>query len=223
MKIFWTILLNTVLISMVVFANPAEPQQSDPVKTIKEMVNIISTNMVADRDLKEAASKDKKLFEGYRNKNQGFYKQLSQFMDFEKLGSDSMTKKWKDQYWKRSSNKKKFLETLQALIEEIVYPRGKEFFDKVTVNYDQPKLSQDGKQADVICTIHVKENKQVQLQYRLVLQGSMWKIYDVNLEGEWWTESFKSQFNHIITTKSYDELILAMEKKLQNHLSWRAS
>ena len=59
-------------------------------------------------------------------------------------------------------------------------------------------------------------DKEVELLYRLIRRGTQWKIFDVNIEGEWWTDSFKNQFNHIITTKSYDELISAMKKKLGN-------
>ena len=41
-----------------------------------------------------------------------------------------------------------------------------------------------------------------------------WMVYDVGVEGERWVEGFRSQFNDVITKKSYKELIKMMKKKL---------
>src|SRR3989338_975449 len=203
-------------LSVLFFVYTANTEQSDPAKTISELVSLISKNMVSDTKMKDVASKDKKIFEEYRTANQKFHKKIAEFIDFEKLGTDSMHKKWQDKYWSISSGeKKKFLALLQTLIEEIVYPRGKDFFENVKIVYHKPKYSSDQKQVDLRCTVHV-EKKEVELLYRLIRRGTQWKIFDVNIEGEWWTDSFKNKFNHIITTKSYDELISAMKKKLGN-------
>lgn len=205
-----------VFLSVIMCVYAAHTEQNDPVKTVSDLVALISKNIASDSKMKEVATSDKVAFQEYRKTNQQFYKSLSQFMDFEKLGTDSMPKKWQEKYWLiRPGEKKKFLELLQTLIEEIVYPRGKDFFEKVKITYQKPIYSSDQKQVDLSCIIHV-DKKEVNLQYRLIRRGTQWKIFDVNIEGEWWTESFKNQFNHIITTKSYEELISAMKKKLEN-------
>ncbi|MBI3019252.1 MAG: ABC transporter substrate-binding protein [Deltaproteobacteria bacterium] len=191
-------------------------EEKNPVQTIEALVSVISQNIVADQQMKEAVSKDKVLFQEYRKTNQKFHEQIAQFIDFERLGTDSMPKKWRDQYWiVKASEKKKFLELLQELVEGIVYPRAREFFKDVHFMYKKPTSLEEGKRADVLCKVRVKD-KVIHLRYRLIKRGSQWKIYDVNLEGEWWTDSLKSQFNHVITTKSYDELIALMRKKLRN-------
>ncbi len=197
---------------------PVFAEEKDPVQTIKALVSVLSTHIVADSQMKEAVSvsKDKALFQEHRKSNQKFHVQIAQFIDFEKLGFDSMPKKWRDKYWVvKASEKKKFLELLQELVEGIVYPRAKEFFKDVKLSYKKPTYTDGGKYADVVCVVHVKD-KTATLRYRLVQQKDQWKIYDVNLEGEWWTDSLKSQFNHVITTKSYNELISLMQKKLKN-------
>lgn len=197
-----------------VFQSQLSSASDNPTQTIKNMVELISKNMVSDETMRGVASLDKKMYEEYRNTNKQFHRDVSRFIDFETLGSYSMPKKWKKKYWS-GSEKKKFLSLLQELIEEIVYPKGKDFFSEVKSEYSKPSYSEDGKTASVFCTVPVK-NKKAEIQYKLIKKGGTWKIYDVNLEGEWWTDSFKSQFNHIITTKSYPDLIQAMQKKLNN-------
>jgi len=198
----------------------AMAEEKNPIQTIKDLVSLISTHIVADSQMKEAVSKDKALFQKHRKTNQKFHDQLAQFIDFEKLGTDSMPKKWRNKYWVvKTSEKGKFLDLLQELVEGIVYPRAKEFFKDVRFTYKKPTYLEESqekaKRADVLCKIGVKD-KIVNLRYRLIQRGGQWKIYDVNLEGEWWTDSLKSQFNHVITTKSYEELIALMQKKLKN-------
>ncbi|MBI3016786.1 MAG: ABC transporter substrate-binding protein [Deltaproteobacteria bacterium] len=195
-------------------------EDKGPTQTIEALVSVISKNIVADQQMKDAVSQDKALFQEYRKTNQKFHEQIAQFIDFEKLGTDSMPKKWRDKYWVvKASERKKFLELLQELVQGIVYPRAREFFKDVKFTYKKPTFLEGGqekaKRADVLCKVRVKD-QEVNLRYRLIRRGNQWKIYDVNLEGEWWTDSLKSQFNHVITTKSYDELISLMQKKLKN-------
>ena len=194
----------------------ARAEEKDPIQTIKDLVSVISTHVVADSQMKEASSHDKALFQEHRKTNQKAHDQIAEFIDFEKLGMDSMHKKWRDKYWVvKASEKKKFLELLKELVEGIVYPRAKEFFKNVKFTYKNPIYGEEERRADVLCKVRVKD-KTINLRYRLVKRGSRWKIYDVNLEGEWWTDSLKSQFNHVITTKSYGELISLIQKKLKN-------
>ena len=116
-------------LSVLFFVYTANTEQSDPAKTISELVSLISKNMVSDTKMKDVASKDKKIFEEYRTANQKFHKKIAEFIDFEKLGTDSMPKKWRDKYWVvKASERKKFLGLLQELVQGIVYPRAREFF-----------------------------------------------------------------------------------------------
>ena len=89
----------------------ARAEEKDPIQTIKDLVSVISTHVVADSQMKEASSHDKALFQEHRKTNQKAHDQIAEFIDFEKLGMDSMPKKWRDKYWVvKASEKKKFLE-----------------------------------------------------------------------------------------------------------------
>ncbi len=217
--------LKIVLFSMITmgvwispgFTGSSQSSQMNPVQSIETLVQKIKMGIMAEEKLRAPSSTDKSLYTQYREDNMKIHGELSQYIDFERLGIKSMPKKWQDKYWKWGG-KKKYLSLLQDLIEEIVYPRAREFFEDVNVKYQKPVISSDGRTASVKCRVAIKnkKGKYIDVQYRMVQKNNQWKIFDVQLEGEWWTDSFESQFNHIITTKSYDELIRLMQKKLKN-------
>lgn len=63
--------------------------------------------------------------------------------------------------------------------------------------------------------VYVKsEDISVKLDYKLRKKGGEWKIYDVILDGASLVDNYKYQFDRIITTHNYAELINRMQKKL---------
>lgn len=54
---------------------------------------------------------------------------------------------------------------------------------------------------------------EVPLEYRLSKVGDRWQIYDVLVEGVSLVNNYRSQFQRIITTSSYDELIARMKTR----------
>lgn len=202
------------------FVYTAHTQKIDPVETMEELEAEISKNIVGDTKMKEGIQGGNiGPFQKYREANGRFHRQISNKIDFDKLSAISMPSKWRQKYWRgKQSDYKLFIGLLQDLIEEIVYPRAKDFFDKNEIKYLPPRYLDNENIAEVPTFVILKDkpDTKVDLKFRLVKKGSVWKICDINLEGEWWTDNFKGQFNHIITTKSYGELIERMKKKLKN-------
>lgn len=200
------------------FVYTAHTQKNDPVETMMALETGILKNIVGDKKMKEGIETDRLPFQKYRGANQRFHKQISGNLDFDKLSAVAMPFKWRQKYWKgKPGDYKLFIELLRDLIEEIVYPRARDFYSESKIRYLSPRYPEEGL-AEVPTVVELKgdPDKKVDLLFRLVKKGSAWKIYDVSLEGEWWTDNFKGQFNHIITTKSYAELIERMKKKLKN-------
>lgn len=202
------------------FVYTAHTQKIDPIGTMRELQAEISKNIVGDTKMKEGIQGlDRISFQKYREANERFHKRISGKIDFDRLASISMPLKWKQKYWKgKQSDYNIFINLLKDLIEEIVYPRARDFFDKNEIKYLSPRYWDDEKTAEVPTQVVLKDKPEtsVDLTFRLAKKGSVWKICDINLEGEWWTDNFKGQFNHIITTQSYSELIERMKKKLKN-------
>jgi phospholipid transport system substrate-binding protein len=59
----------------------------------------------------------------------------------------------------------------------------------------------------------------VPIEYRLHKVDGRWLIYDVLVEGISLVNNYRSQFNRIITSSSYNELVQKMKSKQVGDLS----
>ena len=58
-----------------------------------------------------------------------------------------------------------------------------------------------------------KSGTEVPIDYRMVKKGDRWLVYDVSIEGVSLVSNYRTQFNKIIQTSSYAELIKKMKSK----------
>jgi phospholipid transport system substrate-binding protein len=73
--------------------------------------------------------------------------------------------------------------------------------------------SVDGDQAVVRTKIITKQGTDVPIEYRLIRRGDRWLVYDVVIESVSLISNYRSQFNKIIQTSSYQELVKKMKTK----------
>lgn len=71
----------------------------------------------------------------------------------------------------------------------------------------------EGSRAVVRTKAIAKRGTEVPIDYRLTRVGDRWKIYDVLVEGISLVSNYRSQFNRIITTSSYDDLVQRMRSR----------
>jgi len=205
-------------LSVSVFVYTANTQKVDPSVTVKELVSRVKSGIVGDEQLKDTLKKSKDSFLSLKKANKRSHSKLAKLIDFKMLGRYAMPKK----FWKtvKSPQQQRYLSILQELIEEIVYPQSRDFFDKVSLNYSTPVYSKDKKTLHIELIVDYKkksgETEKIDLVFYLVKSGSTWKIYDAKIEEELWTDMFKNQFNHIITNNSYAYLLERMQKKLDS-------
>ena len=67
--------------------------------------------------------------------------------------------------------------------------------------------------ATVRTTIITTDNKEIPVDYMLIKEGAKWMIYDVMIEGVSLIENYRTQFDNIISSGSYDELVNRLKKK----------
>jgi phospholipid transport system substrate-binding protein len=53
----------------------------------------------------------------------------------------------------------------------------------------------------------------VPVDYRMTKRGDRWLVYDVSIEGVSLVSSYRTQFNKIIQTSSYNELVSKLKNK----------
>ena len=71
----------------------------------------------------------------------------------------------------------------------------------------------DGNQATVKTTILAKSGSEVPVDYRLHLVDGRWAVYDVNVEGVSLVGNYRTQFNRVVTTESYQSLVEKLKAK----------
>jgi len=78
--------------------------------------------------------------------------------------------------------------------------------------------SADGDQAVVRTKIVTKQGTEIPVDYRMLKKGDRWLVYDVIIEGVSLIANYRTQFNKIIQTSSYQELVKKMKTKQEEFL-----
>jgi len=71
----------------------------------------------------------------------------------------------------------------------------------------------DGNEATVKTMIAAKQGSDIPVDYRMHLKNGRWLVYDVIIEGVSLVSNYRTQFNKIIQTESYDALVQRLRAK----------
>jgi phospholipid transport system substrate-binding protein len=71
----------------------------------------------------------------------------------------------------------------------------------------------DGDQATVKTRIVTKKGSEVPIDYRMHLKDGRWLVYDVIIEGVSLVSNYRTQFNKIVQTESYQALVDKLRSK----------
>jgi len=72
---------------------------------------------------------------------------------------------------------------------------------------------EDGSRATVKTKVVTKRSQEVPIEYRLHQVNGRWQIYDAVIEGVSLVANYRSQFNRILVSSSYQELIRRLKAK----------
>jgi phospholipid transport system substrate-binding protein len=61
--------------------------------------------------------------------------------------------------------------------------------------------------------IITKNGTEVPVDYRMIKRADRWLVYDVSIEGVSLVSNYRTQFNKIIQTTSYNELVSKLRNK----------
>jgi phospholipid transport system substrate-binding protein len=71
----------------------------------------------------------------------------------------------------------------------------------------------EGDQATVKTRVVTKQGSEVPVDYRLLREKDGWRVYDVVIEGVSLVGNYRTQFNKIIQTSSFEDLVKRMRAK----------
>lgn len=134
-------------------------------------------------------------------------KLANEIFDFPEMARRSMGRHWQA----RSPQEREEFTTLMGDLLERSYIAKIESYGGEKIFYTTERV--DGDIATVNTKILSKTGAEIPVDYRLLQRGPRWLVYDVNIEGVSLVSNYRTQFNKIIQTASYEELVRRMKAK----------
>ena len=143
-------------------------------------------------------------------------KVANDIFDFAETARRSLARHWQG---RTDKEREEFVQLFSDLLERS-YISKIELYGGEKIQYGREQL--DGDYATVSTKIITKHGQEVPADYRLLRRGDRWLVYDVVIEGVSLISNYRTQFNKIIQTSSYGELVKKMRTKQEEFLEEEA-
>lgn len=161
-------------------------------KTVAEVVKIVSD--------KETKKNDQK-------RRQMLKKTISVIFDYNEMAKRSMGKYWNQ---RSAAEKKQFSELFASLLENS-YASKIESYNNEKIVYLKETIDND--HAELKSKVVTAKRDEFTLDYRLINENGKWMVYDVVIEGVSLVSNYRTQFNKIISSHGYPELVKKLQTK----------
>ncbi len=175
----------------------------EPANLIKQTVDKI-IDILKDKELKKP--------EKTKERRAAIRKVVGERFDFEEMAKRSLALHWKK---RTPEERKEFVPLFSDLLERSYIRKIEKYTDEKFL-YTGEKI--DGDYAVVNTKIITKGNVETPIEYRLLNKNGKWEVYDVVIEGVSLINNYRNQFNKIIRSNSYEELVKRMKNKQEEEL-----
>ena len=131
----------------------------------------------------------------------------NQIFDFEETAKRALGAHWRGLGEK---DRQEFVSLFADLLER-AYISKIERYSGEKIAYAGDSI--DGDLATVKTRFTTKQGTDVPVEYRVLRRGDRWMVYDVNVEGISLVNNYRTQFNKIIQTSSYQDLVAKMKSQ----------
>ncbi len=131
----------------------------------------------------------------------------NEIFDFGEIAKRSLAQHWQPL---SEAQRNEFVGLFADLLERS-YISKIETYGGEKIQYTAERM--DGDLATVSTKIVTKNGTEVPVDYRMVKRADHWLVYDVSIEGVSLVSSYRTQFNKIIQTSSYNELVTKLRTK----------
>jgi phospholipid transport system substrate-binding protein len=188
------------LVLVLALAPPAvRPAEAGaPSEQLKTQVDRV-LKVLEDAELKkEARAKDRRV---------AVRKIANEIFDFGETARRSLGRHWQG---RTPAEREEFVQLFSDLLERTYISRV-ELYGGEKIVYAGDSI--EGDQAKVQTKILTKSGSDIPVEYRMHRKGERWLVYDVIIEGVSLVANYRTQFNKIIQTSSYGELVKKMKTK----------
>jgi len=131
----------------------------------------------------------------------------NEIFDFSEIAKRSMARHWQPL---SEIQRTEFVGLFADLLERS-YISKIETYGGEKIQYTAERA--DGDFATVSTRIITKNGTEVPVDYRMIKRTDRWLVYDVSIEGVSLVSNYRTQFNKIIQTTSYNELVSKLRNK----------
>ena len=131
----------------------------------------------------------------------------NEIFDFGEIAKRSMARHWQPL---SEAQRNEFVGLFADLLERS-YISKIETYGGEKIQYTAERT--EGEYATVSTKIITKNGTEVPVDYRMIKRSDRWLVYDVSIEGVSLVSNYRTQFNKIIQTSSYNELVSKLRNK----------
>jgi phospholipid transport system substrate-binding protein len=131
----------------------------------------------------------------------------NEIFDFAEIAKRSMARHWQPL---SEAQRTEFVGLFADLLERS-YISKIETYGGEKIQYTAERL--DGDYSVVSTRIITRNGTEVPVDYRMIKRSDRWLVYDVSIEGVSLVSNYRTQFNKIIQTTSYSELVSKLKNK----------
>jgi phospholipid transport system substrate-binding protein len=186
-----------VLSLLMFFADPLTSMAGPPTDQIKATVDN-AVGLLRDSRDKAVATQDRR-------------DQLREIL-FTRFDFSEMARRALGAHWRRrtATEQQEFVQLFTELLERQYAGIIESYTDEKIVYVSERT---DGAFAEVNSKIFTAKGQELSINYKAQLAGQEWKVYDVIAEEISMVNNFRSQFNRVISSPSYDELVRRLKEK----------
>jgi len=127
---------------------------------------------------------------------------------------DEMARRALGQHWRSLTpdQQREFVPLFADLLDR-AYISTIERYSGEPIQYTDERV--EGDLALVSTKIITKQRQEIPVGYRMSRHGDRWLIYDVSAEGVSLIANYRTQFNNVIRTSSYEDLVKRMRTRIE--------
>lgn len=189
-----TVLILTTPVAVTVWAAP--PPSQSLRGAVEQAVRIVE-----DPDFKRPARQ--------AERRAALRRVATEIFDFQEITKRALGLHWQA----RTPAEREEIVRLVASLLERAYISKIEHYSGERITYTSEAV--DGDLATVRTRIVTRQGTDIPVEYRMVLRGERWLAYDVIIEGVSLVANYRGQFNKILQSSSYAELVRRLRTKLE--------
>ena len=132
----------------------------------------------------------------------------NEIFDFGETAKRSLGRHWAA---RTPAEREEFVQLFSDLLERS-YISKVELYGGEKIQYVSDSI-EESDQAKVQTKLLTKQGGEIPIEYRMHKKGERWLVYDVIIEGVSLVSNYRTQFNKIIQTSSFQELVKKMKSK----------